>query len=142
MKVYLFDNHTQVMCSVLYSCARQTAAQQFDSIFDGVRVFDNPESFQDMSQIVEYLSGPEDMTLDFFAGSCSTYGVIHANKSRGSRRRFLCVQLPEPVNKNTNTGKNAAAAGLDSIAEIGKDSPNPPRHQADDKGSRRRASST
>ncbi len=121
LKSYLFDNHTQVMRSVLYSYA-QTAAQQFDSIFDGVRVFDNPKSFQDMSQIVEYLSGPEDLILDFFAGSCSTaHGVIHANKSRGSRRRFLCVQLPEPVNKNTNTGKNAAAAGLDSIAEIGKE---------------------
>ncbi len=43
----------------------------------------------------------EDIILDFFAGSGSTgHAVLKQNKKDGGRRKFILVQLPEPVSKN------------------------------------------
>ena len=37
------------------------------------------------------------LVLDFFAGSCSTaHAVLAQNAADGGRRRFICVQSPEP----------------------------------------------
>ncbi|MFN3337751.1 MAG: DNA methyltransferase, partial [Thermomicrobium sp.] len=112
---------TQVLPSVHYSYA-QTAAQRFAALFDGEKVFDNPKPFEDLSRLVDYLTGPDDIILDFFAGSGSTaHGVWTANQSMGTQRRFLVVQLDEPVNPDTTAGKNAVARGLHTIDEVTKE---------------------
>lgn len=117
----LFEKTTEVMRSVHYSYA-QTAAQEFDALFDGVRVFDNPKHYADLSQMVEYLTESDDLVCDFFAGSCSlTHAVLHTNHECESSRRYLCVQLPEPVDDSTHAGRNALKLGLRTIAEIGKE---------------------
>jgi adenine-specific DNA-methyltransferase len=65
---------------------------------------------------------PDSIVLDFFAGSCSTAeAVLDINKSGNSEQRFIMVQLQEPVNDETEAGKNALTLGLDTIAEIGKE---------------------
>lgn len=44
---------------------------------------------------------PEAIVLDFFAGSGTTaHAVMQLNKDTGGRRRFINVQLPEPVEGN------------------------------------------
>jgi adenine-specific DNA-methyltransferase len=41
---------------------------------------------------------PEAIVLDFFAGSGTTaHAVMEMNKNDGGRRRFILVQLPEPI---------------------------------------------
>jgi adenine-specific DNA-methyltransferase len=121
VRSYLFEKTTEVMRSVHYSYA-QTAAQEFDGLFDGVRVFDNPKHFMDLSQIVEYLTSKDDLVVDFFAGACSTaHAVLHGNRAGKPLRRYVCVQLPEPVTGKTNTGRNAIRLGLTTVAEIGKE---------------------
>ncbi len=121
VRSYLFEKATEVMRSVHYSYA-QTAAQQFDAIFDGKRVFDNPKPFRDMARLVEYLTDNGDIALDFFAGSCSLgHGVLHANRKLNTSRRFICVQLPEPITDSTHTGRNALAMGYRTVADIGKE---------------------
>lgn len=43
-------------------------------------------------------SGTEDIVLDFFAGSGSTgHAVLQKNAEDGGRRRYILVQLPEPL---------------------------------------------
>jgi adenine-specific DNA-methyltransferase len=114
----LFDSAVQVLPSVQYSYA-QTAAQQFDALFNGIRIFDNPKPYLDLAALVEYLSGPEDIVLDFFAGSGSIgHAVLQANQAAGSTRRFILVQLPEKVNDATETGRNAIQLGIETIADI------------------------
>ncbi|MCY2930955.1 MAG: site-specific DNA-methyltransferase [Planctomycetota bacterium] len=121
VRSYLFEKTTEVMRSVSFSYA-QTAAQEFDSLFDGGRVFDNPKHYADLSRMVEYLTGKDDLVVDFFAGSGSlAHAVLHSNHTEKSWRRFVCVQLPEPVNAETHTGENAKRLGLNTIAEIGKE---------------------
>ena len=44
---------------------------------------------------------PDAIILDFFAGSGTTaHAVMELNKNLGGRRRFILVQLPEPVTDN------------------------------------------
>lgn len=121
VRTYLFEKITEVMRSVHFSYA-QTAAQQFDAIFDGNRVFDNPKPFPDLAKLVEYLTSDGDVVLDFFAGSCSlAHGVLSANRKLNTNRRFICVQLPEPVTDSTHTGRAALSMGLKTIADIGRE---------------------
>lgn len=121
LKSYLFEKAVQVMRSVGFSYA-QTAAQEFDKIFGGARVFDNPKHFDDMRQLVDYLTDEEDIVLDFFAGSGSTgHGVFESNRRNGSRRRFVLVQLPEPVDPKARSGKAALKLGLTTIAEVARE---------------------
>lgn len=119
LKSYLFEKTVQVMRSVQFSYA-QTSAQEFDSIFDGLRVFDNPKHFDDLRRIVDYLTEDDDIILDFFAGSASLgHGVLASNLRNRSRRRFILVQWPEPVRATTPAGRNARSIGLSTISAIG-----------------------
>jgi adenine-specific DNA-methyltransferase len=113
---YLFDSPGLVMPSVHYSYA-QTAAIDFHGLMGG-RVFDNPKNWKDLRRIVEYLTGPDDLVLDFFAGSASTaHAVLDLNATSGSERRFIMVQLDEEVPSTSP----AAAAGFSSIPQIARD---------------------
>jgi len=121
VRMNLFEKNEQVMRSVIFSYA-QKAAQDFAEIFGGVKVFDNPKSYIDLERLVAYLTEPGDLTLDFFAGSCTTaHGVIRANLDGKSRRKFICIQLPEPITNDSEAGRNAIAMGFTTISELGRD---------------------
>jgi len=60
----------------------------------------------------------EDIVLDFFAGSCTTaHAVMQLNAEDGGDRKFICVQLAEPCEKESEAFK----AGFKTIADIGKE---------------------
>jgi adenine-specific DNA-methyltransferase len=126
VRTNLFENSDQVMVSVRYSYA-QTAANQFSALFDGKRVFDNPKPVDDLKQLVGYLTGPDDLVLDFFAGSgTSGHAVFLQNATDNSNRRFILVQLPEPLDPENKEHQIAAAFCSDlgkplNIAEITKE---------------------
>lgn len=116
----LFSKDVQVMRSVQFSYA-QKASQDLAALFAGKKVFDNPKNYLDLARLVDYLTSPGDFVLDFFAGSGSTsHGVFAANKSTGTPRRFIAVQLPEPIEPDTEAGQNAAAIGCKTIADLAK----------------------
>lgn len=117
VRTNLFENNDQVLSSVRYSYA-QTATLEFEQIFDGVRVFENPKNYKDISQLVSYLTGEDDVVLDFFAGSGSTaHAVIHANAINGGRRQFISVQIAE----HTPLDSAANKAGYQTISNLCKD---------------------
>jgi len=117
----LFDKDEQVMRSVIFSYA-QKATQDFAKIFGGLKVFENPKSYLDMERIIKYLTEPSDLVLDFFAGSGTTaHGVLLANITDLGSRRFILVQLPEPVLAETEAGLNALSIGCRTIADITKE---------------------
>ncbi|MEN4460948.1 MULTISPECIES: site-specific DNA-methyltransferase [Mycolicibacterium] len=113
---YLFESEGLVMGSVHYSYA-QTAAVDFAQLMGG-KVFDNPKNWKDLRRLIEYLSGPDDIVLDFFAGSGSTaHAVLDLNATAGSTRRFIMIQIAEEPDPKSE----AAKAGYSSIAEITRD---------------------
>lgn len=114
----LFTSAVQVLPSVQYSYA-QTAAQRFDALFGGDRVFDNPKPFEDLALLVNYLTGIDDVVVDFFAGSGSTgHGVWLANQKFDTNRKFILVQIDAEVDEKVESGKKAAKLKLDTIDKI------------------------
>jgi len=70
------------------------------ALFDGEAVFDNPKP----TRLIRRMLGlsteghGEEIVLDFFAGSASTGdAVMQQNHADGGDRRYILVQLPEPV---------------------------------------------
>jgi len=117
VRTNLFENFDQVLTSVRYSYA-QTATLEFEEIFDGRRVFENPKNYKDLSLLVNYLTGPDDIVFDFFAGSGSTaHGVMHANSSYGGNRMCISAQIGEEVAEDSE----AASFGFKLISEVTKE---------------------
>ncbi|GGL16743.1 site-specific DNA-methyltransferase [Deinococcus radiotolerans] len=68
----------------------------------GERAFDFPKPVVLIQTIIEQITKQDDIVLDFFAGSGTTgQAVFEANMKDGGNRRFILIQLPEPLN-NTN----------------------------------------
>lgn len=83
------------------------------------KVFNNPKPVQLVRRILEHAcNGPGDIVLDFFAGSSVTaQATIELNLEDGGSRKFILVQLPEPVEE----GSSAAKVGFSTIADIGRE---------------------
>jgi adenine-specific DNA-methyltransferase len=60
----------------------------------------------------------DDIVLDFFAGSCTTaHAAMALNAEDGGNRKFICVQLAELCEEDSEAFK----AGFKTIADIGKE---------------------
>ena len=80
--------------------------------------FDYPKPVSLIKQCIQLATEPEDIVLDFFAGSGTTaQAVIELNKSNADNIRFICVQLPEACDDSST----ALKAGYKTIAEISKE---------------------
>jgi len=112
----------QVMGSVIYKQS-QVAVKYLRSLMDE-KIFNNPKDHEVLAQIINYCTKPNEneIVLDFFAGASSAAeSVLKLNHEENNNLRFIMVQLPEPINTSTSTGKNALSMGMKTIAEIGKE---------------------
>ena len=119
IRTNLFEQDTEVLRSVHFSYA-QTATQEFNKLFDGVRIFENPKNPSDIKKLVEYITAKNDndIILDFFSGSATTaHAVMQLNAEDGGNRCFILVQLPELCDEKSEAYK----AGYKNICEIGKE---------------------
>ncbi len=81
--------------------------------------FDSPKSSDVIMELLR-LSNVDmnGIVLDFFSGSATTaHAVMQLNAEDGGNRRFICVQLPEPTQEDSEAFK----AGYKNICEIGKE---------------------
>lgn len=95
----------------------QAARRELRSLFPNVDVFDTPKPTLLISRMLEMATNPDsrDIVLDFFCGSGSTgHAVMKKNSQDSGNRRFLLVQLPEPITL-------PAEKGLDSISKVAID---------------------
>jgi len=75
----------------------------------GASVFSNPKPVKMMSDFLSWFSSDDDVIMDFFAGSGTlAEAVFQRNAEDDSQRRFLLVQLPEPLDPDNQDQKLAA----------------------------------
>lgn len=100
----------------------QTAKAHLKQIFADSRiVFDTPKPVELIERMLELATNPngQDIVLDFFAGSASTaHAVLLRNNKDGGNRRFIMVQLPEPLPQKDKLPNGII---LKTIADIGKE---------------------
>jgi adenine-specific DNA-methyltransferase len=108
---YLHETDSITPPSVFYQPAR-SASERLAGMMDA-DVFNFPKDEEVLGKFVEMATGdrPEDecIVMDFFAGSGTTaHAVGEANVSHGGRRRYVLVQLPEPLDPENSDQKLAA----------------------------------
>jgi len=99
----------------------EDAFDELKTIFGREKLYDYPKPTTLISYLAKTLSLNDKgfIILDFFAGSGTTgHAVWDLNKEDGGNRKFILVQLDEPVNEKTVTGKNALSLGLKTVADI------------------------
>ncbi len=96
----------------------ERGTEQLVSLGFDKKLFPNPKPIGLLQAIMVMATGEEDIILDFFAGSGSTGHAMYAQNSKDNlQRKFILVQLPEPVVKDTI----AANLGYKVIPEITKE---------------------
>ena len=79
------------------------AAKELNEIFQGKKIFETPKPVKLMKFLIEIGTNPNDLILDFFAGSGTTAdAVMQLNAKDEGNRRFILVQLPELIDKKKN----------------------------------------
>ena len=87
----------------------------------GGGIFDNPKPTDLIKRILQLSTSPFEghIVLDFFAGSCTTAdAVLDLNQEDGGDRRFICIQLPEPL---SSPKKLENGTTLSNVSDIGKE---------------------
>lgn len=80
--------------------------------------FKGQKSMDLVNRLLEAVTRPGDLILDFFSGSATTaHAVMQLNAEDGGHRKFIMVQLPEETDEKSEAFK----AGYKNICEIGKE---------------------
>jgi adenine-specific DNA-methyltransferase len=88
-----------------------------DSLGLDSKWFDYPKPVNLIKLLVEFATNKDSIVLDFFAGSATTaHAVVAKNLEDGGSRKFIQVQLPEPLKKSSA----ACRAGMNTISDVSK----------------------
>lgn len=92
--------------------------QLLKKLFDNKVLFTNPKPVDLIKRMIQLGDFKKDgIILDFFAGSGTTaQAVLELNQEDGGKRKFICIQMPEPTDKNSEAYKS----GYKTISEITK----------------------
>lgn len=125
-KSYLRDDNGNMRrgkpLSLMNGPFNQEGTKDVRNLFNDKAVFD----FTKPKQLIKFLlsleinnsANNEYIVLDFFSGSATTaHAVMQLNAEDGGNRRFICVQLPEPTQEDSEAFKS----GYKNICEIGKE---------------------
>ena len=96
----------------------QSSQKALNDLFDNERIFDHPKPVDLVIELLNMISDKdvdEEIILDFFAGSGTTaHAVMDLNAEDGGNRKYICVQLPEATDENSEAYK----AGYKTISQI------------------------
>ena len=90
------------------SCYNEKGSEELRSLF-GFDAFNNPKPTGLIRHLLRAVADTNDgIVMDFFAGSGTTaHAVMAQNAADGGSRRFILIQLPEPILANGNGGEAA-----------------------------------
>ena len=115
-KSYLAEIDSEPYSSVFYRDGR-SATLEVESLI-GKGVFPFPKNTEIIAELIDLTTGPNDLVLDFFSGSGTTaHAVMQLNATDGGGRKFICIQIPEPLFSESETRPSSFA----SIADIGRE---------------------
>jgi adenine-specific DNA-methyltransferase len=96
-------------------------SEEIEELF-GKDVIDFPKPTDLLKYLIELVCNDGDTVIDFFAGACCTaHAAMRIHHEINRHVRHISVQLAEPCNETTDSGKNALSLGFKTIAEISKE---------------------
>ena len=109
----------RLLRSVITEYDGRQGTRDLQKLFDA-KIFENPKSIELMNLIFKVTTDnlSEDIFLDFFSGSAtSAHSIFKINSEDGGKRRFIMVQVPEEIDKDSE----AFNLGFKNICEIAKE---------------------
>ncbi|HVS27129.1 MAG TPA: site-specific DNA-methyltransferase [Burkholderiales bacterium] len=112
-KQYLKDEDGNVRQSKAFSIIdnvfTQHGTNEILNLFGDAQIYSFPKPSKLLIPLLNLATSELDsIVLDFFAGSGSiAHAVLDLNKQDGGNRKFILVQLPEPLDPNDNAQKAA-----------------------------------
>jgi adenine-specific DNA-methyltransferase len=115
LKRYLHLTEFEVPSSVFYRDARG-AKKRLKKLFGGADVFAFPKDEEVIKKFIRFCVLKGDIVLDFFAGSGTTAEAIYQlNSEDGGDRKFITVQIPEPIDPKKKESKAAYEFVLNTL---------------------------
>lgn len=94
------------------------AKKELKALFDGEIPFDTPKPVRLIQRMVQISTDGDDIVVDFFSGAASSaHSIMSQNNIDNGNRRFIMVQIPEPVD---NKYRNLCEVGKERIRRAGK----------------------
>jgi adenine-specific DNA-methyltransferase len=110
-----YRNENKPVLSFLDLFSTKVNTEKVKPLFGDVKVFQFTKPVELIKALIRAFAGPDDLILDFFAGSGTTaHAILELNREDSSSLSFILVQIPEPVDPKSEAGK----AGFADIAEI------------------------
>ena len=107
IKSYLSDREYSAPYSVFYQDGR-AASKRLRTLMEA-DCFDFPKDETVLQELVGMMTSADDLIVDFFAGSGTTgHAVLAQNALDSGTRRYVLVQLPEPLDPQKNEQAIAA----------------------------------
>jgi len=126
LKVYAAEFEDKL--SSVFDLDGRSGPYDLKSLFpEGRKVFSNPKPVLLLERLISFMSGPNDICLDMFAGSSTlAHSVLEVNCREGCNRLFISIQYPEPIGQESKDSKESASfcqlAGLKPlISEVSKE---------------------
>lgn len=126
LKAYAYEFEDKL--SSVFDLDGRSGAYDLRALFpEGKKVFSNPKPVLLMERLISFMTGPQDICLDLFAGSSTVaHATMEISRRDGSNRRFISVQYPEEIGQDSKDAKEAfqfcTQVGLKPlISEISKE---------------------
>lgn len=92
--------------------------KEFNRLFGTkAKLFQSPKSPFLLAQLFQTITADSDLIIDFFSGSGTTgHAVMNLNRADGGNRRYILVQLPEPLDPE-NKDQKLSVEFLDKLGK-------------------------
>lgn len=109
----------QVMPSVIYKQS-QVAVKYLRKLM-GKKVFENPKDYEVIARLVRYITKPDDIILDSFAGSGTTgHAVLQQNFEDSGSRRFILIEMDANIASTITAERlKRVVEGVEDIKGLG-----------------------
>lgn len=88
------------------------------ALFDGKKVFDYPKGVGFLQYLLSIFAPDNSLVVDFFSGSGTTaHATFAQNVSDGGNRRFILIQIPEPLAPDSEAMK----MGFSNLFQLGRE---------------------
>ena len=113
LKRYLTEIQQGRKCDTIWLTkevgSNQESKREVNALFDGSECFNNPKPVRLISRCLEVGTDKDAIVMDFYAGSGTTgHAAIAQNAADGGARKYILVQLPEPLDPDNKEQKTAA----------------------------------
>lgn len=103
VKYYLSERTKQVSNLWTDIDGNKKGSIELKQLFEKKKLFENPKPTDFLKRLITISCSSDELILDFFAGSGTTAdALMQLNAEDGGNRKFILVQLPEPIDPKKN----------------------------------------